>query len=210
MRRAFLIFFSSLLLSSSASGQNPSPPTAPPLRAEKCTVAGMVVRKGSSEPIHFAHVTLTNDGDEQNSLHGTPAADGRFAIKEVPPGDYRVTVTRNGYVSESYGATRPTDPGLPLALPAGKQVNDLIFRMTPAAIITGHVRDENGEPLPWAQVTASLTYFTQGKRTLMAAGSSVTNDLGEYRLFNLPPGKYLLSPGHEMSPSIGMTNATSM
>src|SRR5260370_30023750 len=44
----------------------------------------------------------------------------------------------------------------------------------------------------------------------MAAGSSVTNDLCEYRLFNLPPGKYLLSAGYEMSQSMGMTMATAM
>src|SRR4029077_8595603 len=87
---------------------------------------------------------------------------------------------------------------------------DLIFRMTPAAVITGRVRDENGEPLPWAQGTASLSYFMQGKRTLMPAGSSVTNDLGEYRLFNLPPGKYLLSAVYEMSQSVGMAMATVM
>ena len=98
---------------------------------------GMVVRKGSSEPIHFASITLTNGGDEQRSLHGVTAADGRFAFKDVPPGDYRVTVTRNGYVSESYGARRAMDPGLPLTLSSGKHVDDLIFRMTPAAVIMG-------------------------------------------------------------------------
>jgi len=210
MRRAFGILFISSLFSSPVSGQNASPPAAPPSKTEKCTVAGMVVRKGSNEPIHFARITLANDADEQKSLHGTTAADGRFAFKDVPPGDYRVTVIRNGYVSESYGATRPMDPGLPLTLSSGKQVDDLIFRMTPAAIITGHVRDENGEVLPWAQVTASLTYFAQGKRTLMPASSSATNDLGEYRLFNLPPGKYLLSAGYEMSQSMGMAMATAM
>jgi hypothetical protein len=210
MRRAFGIFIISSLFSSSISGQNASPPAAPPIKTEKCTVAGMVVRKGSNEPIHFARITLANDADEQKSLHGTTAADGRFAFKDVPLGDYRVTVTRNGYVSESYGATRPMDPGLPLTLSSGKQVDDLIFRMTPAAIITGHVRDENGEALPWAQVTASLTYFAQGKRTLIPASSSATNDLGEYRLFNLPPGKYLLSAGYEVSQSMGMSMATAM
>lgn len=210
MHRAYAISLITLLFSLAASAQNTPKPAVSIPGGEKCSVAGMVVRKGSSEPIHFAHVTLTNEGDEQKSLHGTTAADGRFAIKEVPPGDYRVTVTRNGYVSESYGAKRPMDPGLPLALSSGKQVNDLIFRMTRAAIITGRVRDENGEPLPWAQVTASLSYFMQGKRTLMPAGSSVTNDLGEYRLFNLPPGKYLLSAGYEMSQSVGMAMATVM
>ncbi len=133
MRRAFGILFISSLFSSPVSGQNASPPAAPPGKTEKCTVAGMVVRKGSNEPIHFAHITLANVGDEQKSFHDTTASDGRFSFKDVPPGDYRVTVTRNGFVTESYGARHPMDPGLPLTLSSGKQADDLIFRMTPVS-----------------------------------------------------------------------------
>ena len=210
MHRAYPILLFSLLISSIASGQNTQTSVAPIPKTEKCKVAGMVVRKGSNEPIHFARITLTSDGDEQKSFHDTTASDGRFSFKDVPPGEYRVTVTRNGFVTESYGARHPMDPGLPLTLSSGKQADDLIFRLTPAAIITGHVRDENGEALPWAQVIALLSYFVQGKRTLMPASTSTTNDLGEYRLFNLPPGKYLLSAGYEMSQSVGISMAIAM
>jgi hypothetical protein len=211
MRRAYPILLVGLLISSAASGQDTPAPAAPSPKTEKCSVAGMVVRKGSNEPIHFARITLILINDhEQKGLHGATADDGRFTFKDVPPGDYRVTVARNGYVTESYGARRPMDPGLPLTLASGKNVDDLIFPMAPAAIITGHVRDENGEALPWAQVTALLSYFVQGKRTLMPASTSTTNDLGEYRLFNLPPGKYLLSAGYEMSQAVGMWMAVAM
>lgn len=207
MRRAHPILLISLLVSSATWGQTISTPAATSPKTENCSVSGMVVRKGSNEPIHFAYITLTSHGDEQKSLHGTTADNGRFTFKDVPPGDYRVTVSHNGYVTEAYGARRPMDPGVPLTLSSGKHVDDLVFRMIPAGIITGHVRDENGEALPWAQVTALLTYFVQGKRTLMPASSSATNDLGEYRLFNLPPGKYLLSAGYEMSQSVGLAMA---
>jgi len=210
MRRSYPILLIGLLTSSAAFGQETPQPAASNIKTEKCRVAGMVVRKGSNEPIHFARITLTSDGDEQKSLHGTTAPDGRFTFNDVSAGDYRLTVTRNGYVSEAYGARRPMDPGVPLTLSPGKHVDDLIFRMVPAAIITGRVRDENGEALPWAHVTALLTYFIQGKRTLMPASSSATNDLGEYRLFNLPPGKYLLSAGYEMSQAMGMSMAIAM
>jgi hypothetical protein len=44
----------------------------------------------------------------------------------------------------------------------------------------------------------------------MPASRSATNDLGEYRLFNLPPGKYLLSAGYEMSQLVGLAMATAM
>jgi hypothetical protein len=210
MRRAYPILLVGLLISSAASGQDAPKSAAANLKTEKCSVAGTVVRKGSNEPIHFAHIALASVGEEQKSFHDTTASDGRFSFKDVPPGEYRVTVTRNGFVTESYGARHPMDRGLPLTLSSGKQADDLIFRLTPAAIITGHVRDENGEALPWAQVIALLSYFVQGKRTLMPASTSTTNDLGEYRLFNLPPGKYLLSAGYEMSQSVGISMAIAM
>jgi hypothetical protein len=122
MHRKCPILLIGLLMSSAASAQDTPTPSSPNRKTENCSIAGMVVRKGSNEPIHFARITLTNDSDEQKSLHSTTTADGRFAFNEVPPGDYRVTVTRNGFVSESYGARQPMDPGLSLTLSSGKHV----------------------------------------------------------------------------------------
>jgi len=201
LRRVTLLLIAGLLVSPFAWAQDSSPlQDDAASKTGKCTVAGVVVRKGSNEPIHFARVNLDYEGDANVKLRAVTAADGSFSIKDVPPGEYSLNVSRNGYMTESYGARKPTDPGVPLSLAPGKQLDDLIFRLTPAAVITGHVRDENGEPLPGAQVTALLTSFNEGKRTLVPASSVETNDLGEYRLFNLPPGKYLLSASYESNP----------
>jgi hypothetical protein len=193
-----LLFISSWLVVFPVHAQNP-----PELKlgaapgTEKCSVAGTVVRKGTNEPIHFARVALESDVEGQKKLHAVTDADGKFSLKDIFPGEYRLSVTRNGYVRESYGSRTPMDPGLPLHLGPGKRMEDLIFRMTPAGIITGRVRDENGEPLAGALVTALLTNFSEGKRTLIPASVVEANDLGEYRLYNLIPGKYLLSAGFE-------------
>ena len=93
MRRDYLFFLTALLISSATFGQNPSTPRP---KAEKCAVAGMVVRKGSNEPIHFARVTLSREGEEQKLLHAATGADGRFVIKDVIPGEYQLTVSHNG------------------------------------------------------------------------------------------------------------------
>lgn len=210
MRIAHLFLFGSLLMTSAALGQNASTPAAMTPKTGKCVVAGMVVRKGSNEPIHFARVTLSSEGEEQKALHSTTGADGKFVIKDVVPGEYQIIVSHNGYVSETYGARRPMEPGLPLKLTPGKNVDNLIFRMTPAGAVTGHVRDENGEALAGAQVTALLTSFAQGKRTLMPTSIVVANDFGEYRLFNLSPGKYLLSAGYESRQMMMASMATAL
>src|SRR5260370_14757206 len=83
MHRAYPILLIGLLISSAASGQETPKPAASNLKTEKCSVAGTVVRKGSNEPIHFARITLTSDGDVQKFLHGPTAAVGEFTFKAV-------------------------------------------------------------------------------------------------------------------------------
>ena len=51
--------------------------------------------------------------------------------------------------------------------------------------------DEDGEPVEHVQVTA--TRYARGRRQATQAGSSQTDDLGEYRIFGLEAGKYYLS-----------------
>jgi Carboxypeptidase regulatory-like domain len=86
---------------------------------------------------------------------------------------------------------------LPFKLDVGQHAEDLIFKLMPTGIISGRVRDENGEPMPLAVVSAVQTHYSDGKRALVPAMVVVTNDLGEFRLFNLTSGNYLLcvSPG---------------
>src|ERR1700690_2650982 len=142
-----LLFVSSLVVSPPVWAQNPAElkPNTPD-KTDKCSVAGTGRRKGTDEPIHFARVTLESDDGGQKKLHTTTDADGKFSFKDVAPAEYHLSVTRNGYVSEYYGARARMAPGLPLALSPGKHMDDLIFRITPAGLITGRVRDENGEP----------------------------------------------------------------
>jgi len=99
---------------------------------------------------------------------------------------------------------------LPLTLSSGKQADDLIFRMTPAAIITGHVRDENGRSSSLGASNGSAELFRAGKTHSHAASTSTTNDLGEIPAIQSSYRKYLLSAGYEMSQSMGMAMAIAM
>src|SRR5260370_33165007 len=68
MHRAYPILLIGLLISSAASGKETPKPAASNLKPEKCSVAGMLGRTGRNEPITFARITLTSDGDDQKSL----------------------------------------------------------------------------------------------------------------------------------------------
>src|SRR5262249_23433055 len=140
-----------------------------------------------------ATVQLSTESDREHTIATKTGADGRFALKNVPAGRYKLSVTRNGYVTAEYGQKKPSDPGTAFTLNAGEERKDLPFRLIPAAVITGRVFDEDGEPVQSATIMASREVYHEGRRTLATKGWAQTNDLGEFRLYGLAPGKYYVS-----------------
>src|SRR6185436_18874877 len=115
-------------------------------------------------------------------------------FKDVEAGAYRLVAMRNGFARQEFGQRSPSRPGTVLNLRAGQQMTDVAFRLTPAATISGRVMDANGEPLTGDTVQAlRSTFDATGKRTLQATSSARTNDLGEYRLYWINPGRYFVS-----------------
>ena len=66
--------------------------------------------------------------------------------------------------------------------------------MPRGSAISGRIVDEFGEPLADAQVSAMRSTWVNGKRRLQSTGRMAqTNDLGQYRIYGLPPGEYFVS-----------------
>src|SRR5437868_15547714 len=65
--------------------------------------------------------------------------------------------------------------------------------MLPAAVVTGRVLDEDGDPVPDAEVTVWRRKFVFAGPKFEAAGSAQSNDLGEYRIGGLLAGNYYVS-----------------
>jgi protocatechuate 3,4-dioxygenase beta subunit len=124
----------------------------------------------------------------------TTDAQGKFEFKDVEPGSYRLTAARNGFARQEYGQRSLNRPGTVLNIREGQTINDVAFKLTPAGTISGRVADTNGEPLPGVTVSVlRSTFDASGKRTMQPVGSSRTNDLGEYRLYWLNPGRYFVN-----------------
>jgi hypothetical protein len=163
--------------------------------ADLCTIQGVVIKAGTGEPLHKAIVDATPVGtrnDKDNAQGGAAEADemGRFELKGLAPGRYHLTAQRNGFVRQPYGQRTPDGPGAVLTLSAGQKVSNITFQMIPAAVITGHVYDEDGEPMVYAQVLAMHYGYMNGQRQLVPGGVGQTDDLGGYRIFGLSPGQY--------------------
>ena len=181
----------------------------------KATVTGVVMRSTTGDPISRATVTLTRvapqgagaRGAAPQGQRGQPAQQqaqqqpqtftattddqGKFQVSDVDPGPYRVIAARNGFARQEYGQRSFNRPGTVIDIREGQQVRDISFRLIPASTISGRVMDTNGEPLPGITVQAlRSTYDATGKRTMQPASSARTNDLGEYRLYWINPGRY--------------------
>jgi len=176
------ILFALLLLLLQQSPQQP--PTA--------SVEGSVLKLGTTEAIPRAKVTLSLPG-AGNSQAITADDGGKFAFRNLAPGQYRLTATRDGYVNAEYGQRGPGGSGITITLAAQQQMKDARIEMTLTGVISGRVLNRFGEPVGNANVQALRYTYQEGRRTLAAFQSIRTNDLGEYRLFWMTPGQYIIS-----------------
>jgi hypothetical protein len=122
----------------------------------------------------------------------------------VRPGTYRLTATRAGYLTAEYGQRRADRDGAPLTLDPGQHMKGVVLRLTPPGAIAGRVYDGYGDPAIEATVQAFKYTYAEGRRVLMRVQSAKTNDLGEYRIYGIRPGQYVVSA----APAAGRTGAT--
>ena len=102
--------------------------------------------------------------------------------------------SKGSYVQLQYGQQRPFEPGKPVEVLEAQTVEKVDFALPHGGVITGRILDEFGEPLADTQVAAMRYQNMGGRRRLMPAGRpAMTNDIGEFRLFAIPPGQYYLS-----------------
>lgn len=180
--------------------QPPVPRPAPAAKqyqpGELCTLEGVVRHAGTGAPVRKATITVISadprGGAIQPAISGTNA-EGIFSMKGLEPGQYRLMVQKPGFVRTEYGASRTRRQGATLTLEKGQSMKGVEVKLTPHSVITGRITDEDGDPVMGAMVMISKYNFWQGKKQLGPAGQAMTNDLGEYRLFGVAPGRYYLS-----------------
>ncbi len=155
--------------------------------AQTQMLTGTVVNTVDSVPIARAKITISGANVNQTLLTG---ADGSFIFAEVPAGSYRLSAERLGYFPlDSQGrnigfAQANVEPD--------KKPDPVTLRLIACATLIGSVTDENDLPLPGATVHVIQRIAAEGRARLAEENQSVANDLGEFRLFGVRPGTYLL------------------
>lgn len=196
--KLLVVAFSAVVLVPHAFAQAPSRSSTSDLpKKDECSIAGIVVKLAGSEPLKAARIRLRSADNRTRAVTTVTDGGGRFELKGIAPGRYHLGVSKIGFVDQEYGQRKPSDPGAILTLRASRDVKDLLFRLIPSAVIAGRILDEEGKPLPWVQVSALREVYSSGKRDLSIETTVPTNDLGEYRLFGLRPGRYFIRAEYE-------------
>ena len=198
MSRVYFWLVTLVFCATVAAAQPVPPPGMPrdnaqPKAAGTATIRGHVVAADTGQPLRKAQVRITSGELRENRLTSTDA-DGTYEFKEVIAGRYNVSASKGSYVALQYGQLRPFEPGKPFEILAAQTLEKVDFALPKGAILTGRLLDEFGEPLPDAMVSVQRYQNMGGQRRLIPAGrTSMTNDIGEFRLFAVPPGQYYLS-----------------
>jgi len=158
----------------------------------RATIEGIVTRDPDSQPVKKALIELIADNQAQGGNYTTiTGPDGGFRIENIAPGRYHLFAERTGLLDTD--KQRGHTDGRILTFVAGQELKDLHLRLQAAAVIRGRVTDEDGDPLPSAEVSVLRQTFVAGHKHWEQAGAERTNDLGEYRIANLPAGNVYIS-----------------
>jgi hypothetical protein len=172
------------------------PPLPPSIGTAE--LSGTVVTNESNpRPVRRAVVTLTLASMPTGRSTTTDDA-GRFVFRLLPAGSYSAPrASKAGYVPVIYGQKRVNGIGTPVTLIEGQRLA-IEFKMIRGAVITGMIVDQ-GRPAANASVQATAVRVVNGVRVASdsyyygGGGYATTDDRGIYRIFDLPPGDYVVA-----------------
>jgi hypothetical protein len=197
-------------------GQAPTPPmtTAPPRDRAPVRTTGTGVIRGrvidgvTGKPIARARVRAMASPPREPVF--TDDA-GAFELTALPPGVYALSVEKSTFLAsqlpESGRSVRSR--GTPLVLKDAQVIEDVTIPLFHGGAIAGRVMDAHGDPIEYANVQALWMPRSGAGRPTMR-GNAQTNDLGEFRVPRLQPGRYLIrvrpQPLSMMDPNIAPTS----
>ena len=158
-------------------------------------IRGRVLAGDAGAPIRRAQVRIS--GQDIAPKAALTDAEGRFEFRDLPAGRFTLQATKSGFVSVQYGQTRPFESGKPIELLDKQSLDDADLHMPRGGVISGRVVDEFGDAIPDVAVTALRPTWVNGRRRLAPTQGRIaqTNDLGQFRIYGLPPGEYYVSAG---------------
>ena len=154
-------------------------------------VAGVMVNSVTGAALAEARVSLADTRTRKGVARQLTSEGGRFEFVGLPAGKFSLEGSKRGYISASYDQHEQYST----AIVTGPELktDELVLRLNPVALISGHVRDENGEPVRHAQVTLFMEDHRGGMNRVNRLLNATSDDLGYFDFSSLIPGMYFVS-----------------
>src|ERR1039457_5277632 len=171
-----------------------------PQRSGRGQISGRVYRSDTGEPVPKAQVKLYPADPDTAKAVGPErivrtGPDGTFVFPDLPAGTFGVSVWRNGFSEFSPQEDEHDQHGF-ITLKPGQKLESLAVRLHPTGVIAGQVSDEDGEAVQGLEVFAlRIDFQPGGRKQVSASARTVSDDQGNFRMPNLPPGSYYVSAG---------------
>ena len=115
---------------------------------------------------------------------------GRYEIRGLEPGEYRLFVRAAGYLEAQYGQREPEEDGTAIAIRSGQIISEIDVRLQPSGILNGQIPGDTGEGLPGVEIELLTERYLPGGPQAVPAGFAQTEEQGAFRVEQLRPGEY--------------------
>jgi beta-lactamase regulating signal transducer with metallopeptidase domain len=150
---------------------------------------GQVLDAATTRPIAGASVTISQRGDLKTVVTNES---GRYEVANLEAGEYHVTARANGYVPRAYGQRLTMEEGSPVEIQQGRTISSIDVRLEHSATVHGRIFDVHGNGLPGVEIELLTERYRPGGATLAPVAFAQTEELGVYRVGDLPPGRYYI------------------
>jgi protocatechuate 3,4-dioxygenase beta subunit len=120
-------------------------------------------------------------------------ASGRFTFDNVLPGSYWIAAEKENFWSAPLpGMTSSKVDARSVIVDSGKANAPVDLSLLPSTVFSGRVLSPSGEPISNVNVAVYQTIYQPNGHQYLDNGLQIvsTDDRGEYRIFNIPPGQY--------------------
>lgn len=148
------------------------------------------VRSRAGQSLDGAVVVLRSQDVASFMLSTVADGRGTYHFDRLPAGRYVVRGWKTGFGRRFHGEDRPGQPPSVIEVEPGRHARGVDVILPKGGVITGRVGDEEGRPLPSANVVVLRQAPGRMAAGMVVAGADVTDDRGVYRVFDLEPGSY--------------------
>lgn len=151
------------------------------------TLEGTVVNSVTGEAIPRALVQLMSPSDQVAMTD----SQGRFRFSNLPAVQVMVVARKPGYFMP--GEAGAGGPRMSPPLPLTADTKPITIKLIPAGVVTGHVTNEDGEPVEGARVRLRERFILNGHQRWRDRSGAASDEDGVFRVGGVAPGSYLVA-----------------